>query len=101
VQRLIELAQRPDGWALTVTFQSGRVNFGVVGNPDPKVVLDALSLVRDNILAAQAAREQKEKEAQSAMGLTGPPDGGPADFPADEAGSEDSEVPEQPVDGKK
>lgn len=60
MENLISLLQR-QGWSLTISVSNGRANYGVVGNPDPKEVLDALAMIRDSILA-QLAKEQTPVE---------------------------------------
>lgn len=86
VETLIEMLQE-QGWALTITVSNGRANFGVIGNPDPKAVLDALAMVRDTIITQ--VTKQAEQTAQA------PFEG--VDIPEEATGEP---VPDTPIDGE-
>jgi hypothetical protein len=61
VERLKSLIQgiQQGGWSLTITVGGGRADFGMVGKPEPKQVLEVIGMVRDSIVA-QVAQQEKD-----------------------------------------
>lgn len=81
--------------ALTVFITQRGVQVTALADVDISVD-DAKFILQKGVdfLTERALKAKLEKEAQDAMGFSGPPDGFTADIPAGETGGEDSEVPE-------
>ena len=69
VENLIAIAQTEIS-VITIVVRGGMANFGVIGRPDPQVLIQALDVVRDDILMAVAKQKiQQEKTSGPPQGL--------------------------------
>ncbi len=59
VETLLALA-REETSVITIVVRGGVANFGIVGRPDPQILLQALDVVRDDILVAVAKQEVQQ-----------------------------------------
>ena len=80
VEYLINQAQTPI-FSINLVIQGERVQYGFIGQPEPGVILKALDVVRDDILAAVVAQKLKQGQAE--------------EFPPEEM-EEPEEVPLEP-----
>ena len=63
VEQLIRIAQA-DVSGITIIIQGDAVKFGLVGNPTPEVLVQALEIVRNDILKAIAKHEAEQETKQ-------------------------------------
>lgn len=63
VETLLMLA-REETSVITIVVRGGVANFGIVGRPEPQVLLRALDVVRDDILVAIAKQEVQQSQEE-------------------------------------
>ena len=73
VEQLLAMAKSPVA-VITIAIYQGQATFGIVGRPSPEVLIQALDVVRDDILMAMARQEAEQEVPKGDQCEGGPPE---------------------------